>query len=1383
MFLQQIVELGLLERNPESNILSLFPIDVKTTIISKMNGYLIQSTNPEPASILTSPAHVKFVMEIVGQGFDLPIEHIKIIQNSVKVYSTWLLEPSKRPMIVSNSDKDSEVFQSFIQSIFKQSSLLFRPRMNALPVHSKNVSEDGADALSQHIELCEKVLAIFMGGISDNADNFSDETWLVILKVFLGVCDSLLSAPTSAQTKLGQSDMAENQQVVSVMGDRLCESLIRTIFQVWLVSKTLDINMWNKLKSHYVHWCHRVQSLIQWCTSSLALTKLMVSDLNCEADEGFLEKEGLEDNPDGKKIDSSSMNRNQLYYSWHRLLYMIPNPATMEAPSFQTAIGGLSKLVDELHLFNLQERDQLPFSEINGNTILHMFGNWLLDAAAMSKPGYEIGRADALATLCRIFSKLQPFQEFHPFYLRKFYYVLKKGLEDDILARCSIVLNGHKLFSMNLAGFSLLIPNFIESLSRILPFVQASTSEFHGQKMDLDALRRGGYQILGSIIFGLDYLDTRELKFKLSDISLPQFVNPKFETWITDLLNGLNYNNESFTMLKKHILFLLTGSLITESSIKNCKYLLSLIGSYSVQEAEKFPEIFSIFIKVIQEKLLIPDHWPNEVILGSFDVLSLFVCHINPENPSNKNCIKELLVSLCRYLDVELKVEELVQHQLRIVRAFDQLSRWSLIGTTIRDDSEVQKMVLSALSKGVVILDREHGYSTTSNPTNEVDSSNSILSVATIQALEKLSESFKGETTPLSTPQQSTTQSLTPTPISKKQQSRMTMVPARRLAKLLNAQPSSSNVVSTPMKDAGLGLPTFAVLSTEIQIKTSAETAMSLILNRLGNYPPTGSCMGLTRFSSAWNETSELSIISDLQGGLQAGNSSHKKFRSTLSEGKFLRYFAFQKRLIFGFLERPHWSSHANGSKSPFVALLIREPTGRHDWLGEFEYGDKTKVIRKTTLMETTKLPVIDREVVPKHHFQPSEYPYTPTNGSIVDYKCAIEDNIPALNDFFSVAAEKQSYDEFYSETLEQTKIEFGTDQHYTGDTLQVAKPEQLVDSENPNFMPKHFRLFLSSLGYLNIQNHSDLKPLMMSEELLQDLEKLDQLPDRECYSFCVLYRYTTDIIEDIFKPADCANHEFNSFLWSLGWQVELKTHLGFKGNFTFDKIPLVPYFGNLNTEVIFISPELIRNEPQKMNTKMQIKKANSISNKDSTKNKGLERKATLSSDRISNSNQTNNQSKGKDKSRSRSKTMNTQVEMTKSDFECKIENDIVCVVWTDDILNLNCYIEDLPPNLLVAIVINPVANSPGLFLIQICERVGLPIECSGIGPLAHDIIVGKSNLGALVRQTAVNIHKSYNISKCIYKRPALIRRQLIEEICNRNMNSNNGLMTEILTQ
>ncbi|KAJ2994868.1 hypothetical protein HDV02_001280 [Globomyces sp. JEL0801] len=1014
MFLQQIVEL-------ESNILSLFPIDVKTTIISKMNGYLIQSTNPEPASILTSPAHVKFVMEIVGQGFDLPIEHIKIIQNSVKVYSTWLLEPSKRPMIVSNSDKDSEVFQSFIQvidfilntrqSIFKQSSLLFRPRMNALPVHSKNVSEDGADALSQHIELCEKVLAIFMGGISDNAANFSDETWLVILKVFLGVCDSLLSAPTSAQTKLGQSDMAENQQVVSVMGDRLCESLIRTIFQVWLVSKTLDINMWNKLKSHYVHWCHRVQSLIQWCTSSLALTKLMVSDLNCEADEGFLEKEGLEDNPDGKKIDSN----------------MIPNPATMEAPSFQTAIGGLSKLVDELHLFNLQERDQLPFSEINGNTILHMFGNWLLDAAAMSKPGYEIGRADALATLCRIFSKLQPFQEFHPFYLRKFYYVLKKGLEDDILARCSIVLNGHKLFSMNLAGFSLLIPNFIESMSRILPFVQASTSEFHGQKMDLDALRRGGYQILGSIIFGLDYLDTRELKFKLSDISLPQF--------ITDLLNGLNYNNET---QEAYPLFI---NWFSDNRV-------DLIGSYSVQEAEKFPEIFSIFIKVIQEKLLIPDHWPNEVILGSFDVLSLFVCHINPENPSNKNCIKELLVSLCRYLDVELK-----QHQLRIVRAFDQLSRWSLIGTTIRDDLEVQKMVLSALSKGVVILDREHGYSTTSNPTNEVDSSNSILSVATIQALEKLSESFKGETTPLSTPQQSTTQSLTPTPISKKQQSRMTMVPARRLAKLLNAQPSSSNVVSTPMKDAGLGLPTFAVLSTEIQIKTSAETAMSLILNRLGNYPPTGSCMGLTRFSSAWNETSELSIISDLQGGLQAGNSSHKKFRSTLSEGKFLRYFAFQKRLIFGFLERPHWSSHANGSKSPFVALLIREPTGRHDWLGEFEYGDKTKVTRKTTLMETTKLPVIDREVVPKHHFQPSEYPYTPTNGSIVDYKCAIEDNIPALNDFFSVAAEKQSYDEFYSETLEQTKIEFGTDQHYTGDTLQVAKPEQLVDSENPNFM------------------------------------------------------------------------------------------------------------------------------------------------------------------------------------------------------------------------------------------------------------------------------------------------------------------------------------------
>lgn len=71
--------------------------------------------NIPPASTLTSPAHVKFVMELVGHGLDLPIHQIAIITQSVTVYTSWLTEPKKRPLIMAQLGEQSSYFQEFLQ--------------------------------------------------------------------------------------------------------------------------------------------------------------------------------------------------------------------------------------------------------------------------------------------------------------------------------------------------------------------------------------------------------------------------------------------------------------------------------------------------------------------------------------------------------------------------------------------------------------------------------------------------------------------------------------------------------------------------------------------------------------------------------------------------------------------------------------------------------------------------------------------------------------------------------------------------------------------------------------------------------------------------------------------------------------------------------------------------------------------------------------------------------------------------------------------------------------------------------------------------------------------------------------------------------------------
>lgn len=107
---------------------------------------------------------------------------------------------------------------------------------------------------------------------------------------------------------------------------------------------------------------------------------------------------------------------------------MIQNPVLLEPLNFISAINGISKLVDaflDFGKFTIGKNESSD-SPINGNTLLNMFGEWLFDSAAITKSGYEPGRAESVATLCRVFSKSQRVDKFHDAYLEKFYSVLQK---------------------------------------------------------------------------------------------------------------------------------------------------------------------------------------------------------------------------------------------------------------------------------------------------------------------------------------------------------------------------------------------------------------------------------------------------------------------------------------------------------------------------------------------------------------------------------------------------------------------------------------------------------------------------------------------------------------------------------------------------------------------------------------------------------------------------------------------------------------------------------------------------------------------------------------------------------------------------------------------
>ncbi|KAI9254631.1 hypothetical protein BDA99DRAFT_574375 [Phascolomyces articulosus] len=131
MFLDWIAQLRLLQHDPQTNILGSLPLSIRRALISEITNYLQPGPGkhaPDP-NIFASPAHVKWFMEVLGQGFSLPLEDMDITSNDVSIYAQWLFEPHLRPASVVNEGLEQE----FYQIIFHQFSLLFQPRITQSP--------------------------------------------------------------------------------------------------------------------------------------------------------------------------------------------------------------------------------------------------------------------------------------------------------------------------------------------------------------------------------------------------------------------------------------------------------------------------------------------------------------------------------------------------------------------------------------------------------------------------------------------------------------------------------------------------------------------------------------------------------------------------------------------------------------------------------------------------------------------------------------------------------------------------------------------------------------------------------------------------------------------------------------------------------------------------------------------------------------------------------------------------------------------------------------------------------------------------------------------------------------------------------------------------
>jgi hypothetical protein len=1001
-----------------------------------------------------------------------------------------------------------------------------------------------------------------------------------------------------------------------------------------------------------------------------------------------------------------------------------------------------------------------------------MFGEWLFDGGLISKPGYEAGRAEATAVLCRIFSKLQRIEKFHTHYQRNFYAVLQQGVKADYLTLSSIVMNSTLLFTMNLDGFRLLYPDYVQGLFRVLPTIQAGNQEI---KTDPDELRRNAYTVLSNIAFSLNYLARIETNHVITSMVIPEFADSPLQSWIDTLYPLQESTTPTLSNLKPAIVQLLLGSLITENNPRNAKILLNLIANYCVHEAEYTPAIYQIFVKVIQEKLLIQDHWSTEVILTSFDTLGVFCANITLKNELANPFLRELVLVVCTFIDVQLKSENVVPLQIRITRAYDLLAKVGLIDNWIVNDIAAQRAIMSALVKGIAILDREHPFSAIETVSTEPVTVPQYLSPSTVVTLGRLVENVKHDVSvsfATSTASGSVGNNSPAMQRGKKTQSRLSLAPNKRFQKLrLSFQPAGMNMVSTGSKDGGIGLPTFALLSAEIQIKTAAESVMSLLCLRISNFPPKNSCQGVTKLTCTWNEIQSIVKTAKMQQSLLEAN----EIGSTSIDAKrFVRYFAYQKRIIFAFVEQPSWANVDKRQNLPSIIITTRDSTGKFAWHGQLEYTDGSK--RKNSKEESSKSFVgvgseLNLSAANSGHLPAVA---TPDEANVIKMESYMDCNIPSINEL-CILETMASLSEEIDKLRAQSVAELNEINITPTERLNIeAKPFPRTDSLNPTFIPKSFRILLATMGFLDYKMNAEITPLVSSDSLDSELEKLDNIRERDCFSVLVLIcRSEDERAERMFTSSDgCSDYE--RFLWSLGWPVNPKNHLGFKGTLG-EEYTLAPYFANLNMEIVFKCPYL--------STREQF----SVSGRTSTNIPARRRTSSAGGVDSATSLDELTALPTSKKSRQRSHSVGNALSDVPEVEKQEAEN--VAVIWLEDLHNLGTLSAQLPSHILIYIVVHPQLDCSGLYNIRLMSRSSIPEEllvCSinqHVGPLVDNMTIGEEGLAPLLRQTVSNIIKSHKIAKNTYRKPNLLRRQIIEEICNRHAGSRNGLFADILSQ
>lgn len=285
------------------------------------------------------------------------------------------------------------------------------------------------------------------------------------------------------------------------------------------------------------------------------------------------------------------------------------------------------------------------------------------------------------------------------------------------------------------------------------------------------------------------------------------------------------------------------------------------------------------------------------------------------------------------------------------------------------------------------------------------------------------------------------------------------------------------------------------------------------------------------------------------------------------------------------------------------------------------------------------------------------------------------------------------------SDEFEKVKLKFGCNRSRCKAVGDDSIQSSCNQSSELSF--EKCRQLIQQLGYLSWDKRNKIDPLLKSGRLIRELKNLDGQPGRDTHKIAVLYIANGQEDKNSILTNSSASKAFEDFVSGLGWEVNLTSHLGFKGGLQTNKSTgeTSPYYCNSTTEVMFhVSTRIPITGPAD----------------DEALNKKLRH----------------------------------------------LGNDEIHIVWSE---HSRDYRRGIIPTEFgdVIIAIYPMLTFQGYYRVQISSKQDVP----SFGPLFDNCIVYQTSLAALVRATAINASRAKRSCLPYYQSHYEERERLIKTI------------------